>query len=306
MEKVGIVHHSTSPWSSPLHKVCKKEGGWRHCGDYQRLNRYPLPNIGDFTSRISGSTVFSMLDLQKEYYQVLMASEDVQKTAIVTPFGMFEFLCMPFGILNAGITFQQMMDLVLDELPFCFVYVDDILIFSKDLSSHVDNLREVFCLCRKHGLTIGLPKCMFAVSKIEFLGHLLSASGCLSLLKYSTTISAFPQPCDKPAFQRYLGMLNFYRKFLCGAAGVLAPLMDALKGPGKSLTWSPPLDSAFRHANYLLTSVLELVHTHPGAQISLAVDASDSHVGLVLQQLLDGSWLSSPKNYLMVRQSTLP
>ena len=176
--------------------VKKKNRGWRPCGDYDRLNtltfpdRYPLPNIANFTSRISGSTVFSKLDLQKGYYQVPVAPEDVKKTAIITPFGIFEFLRMPFGLRNAGNTFQRLMDQVLGDLPFCFVYVDDILIFSKNLSSHVDHLLEVFLLCRQHGLTIGLPKCEFAVSKIEFLGHLLSSNGCLLLTKHSAAISA--------------------------------------------------------------------------------------------------------------------
>ena len=107
-------------------------------------DQYPLLNIADFTSRILGATVFSKLDLQKGYYQVPIASEDIQKTAIVTPFGIFKFLRMPFGLQNPGNTFQCMMDLVLGVLPFCFVYVDDILIFSKDLSTHVDNLQEGF------------------------------------------------------------------------------------------------------------------------------------------------------------------
>ena len=104
MEKAGIIRCSMSPWSSPFHMVCKKEGGWKPCGDYRRLNivtipdHYPLPNIANFTSRISGSTVFSKLDLQKGYYQVPMASEDIQKTAIVTPFRMFEFMRRPFGL----------------------------------------------------------------------------------------------------------------------------------------------------------------------------------------------------------------
>ena len=174
MEKAGIIRCSMSHWSSPLHMVPKRKGGWRPCGDYQRLNNvtipnlYPLPNIADFTSRISGSTVISKLDLQKGYYQVPLASEDIQKTSIVTPFGMFEFLRMPFGLRNAGNPFQRMMDL--GDLPFCFVYFDEILIYSKDLFSHVVNLRKVFRLCHKHGLTIGLPKWEFAVSKIEFLG----------------------------------------------------------------------------------------------------------------------------------------
>jgi len=299
MEKAGIIRRSVSPWASPLHMVKKKGGGWRPCGDYRRLNtatvpdRYPLPNIADFTSRISGSTVFSKLDLQKGYYQVPVEEGDIQKTAIITPFGMFEFLVMPFGLRNAGNTFQRLMDQILGDLPYCFVYVDDILVFSKDLTSHVQHLREVFLLCREYGLTIGLPKCEFAVQEIEFLGHRLSASGCTPLTKHTEAISSFPQPTDKPGLQRFLGMVNFYRKFLRGAARVLAPLTDALKGPGKTKTilWTPLMDSAFVKIKNLLSSVPELVHPQCNAPISLAVDASDSHIGAVLQQQLrDKSW----------------
>jgi len=123
MEKAGIVRRSTSPWSRPLHMVKKKDGSWRPCGDYRRLNnvtvpdRYPLPNIADFSSQLSGSKVFSKLDLQKGYYQVPMALDDIMKTAIITPFGMFEFLRLPFGLRNGGQTFQRLMDQVLGGLP---------------------------------------------------------------------------------------------------------------------------------------------------------------------------------------------
>jgi hypothetical protein len=114
MEKAGIVRRSTSPWSSPLHMVKKKDGSWRPCGDYCRPNvtvpdRYPLPSIADFSSQISGSKVFSKLDLQKGYYQVPMAPDDINKTAIITPFGMSEFLRLPFGLRNGGQTFQRLM-----------------------------------------------------------------------------------------------------------------------------------------------------------------------------------------------------
>ena len=116
------------------------------------------------------------------------------------------------------------------DLPYCFTHFDDILVFSSNLEQHVDHLRQVLLLCRQYGLTIGLPKCEFVVPEIEFLGHLVSATGCSPLVKHTTAVSEFPVPADKPALQRFLGMLNFYRKFLRGAAGVLAPLTDALKG----------------------------------------------------------------------------
>ena len=140
MEKAGIICFSTSHWVSPLHMV-KKDSCWRPWGDYRWFNtftvpdRYPLPNITDYTLRIAGSTVFLKLDLQKGYYPVPVpvAPEDIQKTAIITPFGMYKFLHMPFGLRNVGITFQSLMDQVLGDLPFCFVYMDDILIFSRDL-----------------------------------------------------------------------------------------------------------------------------------------------------------------------------
>ena len=187
MEKAGIIQHSSSPLSSPLHMVKKKEGGWRPYGDDRRLNnvtvphRYPLPNIADFTSCIAGSTVFSRLDLQKGYYQIPMASEEVPKTAIISPFGMFKFLRLPFGLRNARNTFQPMMDQILGNLPYCFVYIDDILLFSPALTSYIQHLRDVLELCCVHGLTIGLGKCEFAVPETEFLGHCLTSSSLHSL-----------------------------------------------------------------------------------------------------------------------------
>ena len=178
------------------------------------------------------------------------------------------------------------MDQVLGDLPFCFVCIDNILIFNRDLSSHVVNLHKVFLLCGQHGLTIGLPKCEFALSKIEFLGHLLSTTQCSPLSKHSAAISAFPPPSDKLALQRSLGMIKYYRKILHGAAHILDSLTDALKGPDKSLSWSLVLDSAFTRARDLLSSIPELVNPHPDTQGSLAVDASNTHLSAVLQQLL--------------------
>ncbi len=152
---------------------------------------------------------------------------------------------MPFGLRNGGNTYQGLMDQILEALPFCFVYGDSILIFSKDLNPQVEHLQDVFLLCHEYGLTIGLPKCLFAFPNIKYLGHCLSATDCSPLVKHSATISAFPKSMNKPGLQRFLGMINFYRKFLLGAARVLALCTDALKSPGKVISWSSLMDSAF-------------------------------------------------------------
>ncbi len=138
----GIIRRSSSQWSSPLHMVQKKDGSWQPCGDYRQLNlqtvedKYPLPNMADLAARLDGCKLFSKLDLRKGYLQVPVAAEDVAKTAIMTPFGLFEFTRMPFGLRNAGMTFQRLMDSVLGGLPFAFVYLDDILIASPGPVSH--------------------------------------------------------------------------------------------------------------------------------------------------------------------------
>ena len=126
MESAGLIRRSDSPWASPLHMVSKPDGSWRPCGDYRRLNnvtrpdRYPLPNLRDFTNNLKGCKVFSKLDLVKGYHQVPMDPTNVCKTAIVTPFGLFEFISMPFGLKNAAQTFQCLMDRIFSRFTFCF------------------------------------------------------------------------------------------------------------------------------------------------------------------------------------------
>jgi hypothetical protein len=151
MEREGIIRRSTSPWASPLHMVPKKDGSWRSCGDFRRLNLvteadvYPLPNMLDFSDRLAGCTIFSKIDLRKGYWQIPVRPEDRQKTAVITPFGLFEFLRMPFGLRNAGSSFQCMMDRVLAGLPFAYCYLDDLRITSPDLDSHRLHLRLYKC-----------------------------------------------------------------------------------------------------------------------------------------------------------------
>lgn len=143
----GICRPSSSTWAAPLHMVPKNElNTWRLCGDYRALNaatipdHYLLPHIQDFTVNLHGRNVFSKIDLVKAYYQVPVAEKDIPKTAVITPFGLFEFLVMPFGLRNAAQTFQRLMNILFADLDFCFCYLDDILIASVDEKEHIHHL----------------------------------------------------------------------------------------------------------------------------------------------------------------------
>jgi Reverse transcriptase (RNA-dependent DNA polymerase) len=179
--------------------VAKKDGSWRPCGNFRRLNvitkpdRYPLLNMADCSARLDGCRIFSKIDLQKDYLQVPFAAADVQKTAVITPFGLFEFLRMPFGLRNAGMTFQWMMDNIFADLPYVFIYLDDVLVASRTTAEHHRHLRQVLHLLRINGL-INREKCSWGASSLEFLGHVVSATGVAPLPSRIAAIRAHPQP----------------------------------------------------------------------------------------------------------------
>jgi len=295
LESQGIVRRSDSSWASPLHMVKKADGSWRPCGDFRRLNvqtlpdRYTCPNIGDLTARLAGCRVFSKLDLRKGYHQVPVRPADVKKTAIITPFGLFEFLRMPFGLRNAGQTFQRMMDNVLAGMECAFVYLDDVLVASKNHQEHAAHLTEVLKRLQKHGLVLNAEKCQLGVPELDYLGHHVTATGVRPLADRISAIKKFPQPKTVGHLQTYLGMVNFYRRFLPAAARVLRPLTDSLKGGQKgTLEWTEEMQRAFEDSKQAIYNAVELGHPDPQAEISLAVDASETHVGAVLQQSARG------------------
>ncbi len=163
--------------------VRKADGGWRPCGDFRQLNlitepdQYPLPRMDDLAGRLKGCKIISKLDLKQGYNQIPMSSADISKTAIITPFGLFEFLRMPFGLRNAGQSFQRMMDKILVGMPAAYCYMDDILLASPDHSTHKEDLRMQLAALREYGLVLNIEKCSFAQSAVDFLGHRITAEG---------------------------------------------------------------------------------------------------------------------------------
>ena len=307
----GIVERSNSPYASPLHMVRKKCGGWRPCGDFRRLNaqtvpdRYPLPRISNLSANVKGAKIFSKLDVLKAYHQIPMAANSKAKTAICTPFGSYQYRRMPFGLKNSGSSFQRLIDICISDLPFCFAYIDDILVFSRNEQEHLHHLQQVLKRLKQFGLYVNPAKCLFGKSTVEFLGYVIDEKGIKPMPSNVKIINDFPAPTDIASLRRYLGVVNHYRRFIKGCADILRPLTDALK-LDKSVKnvsssqpinnrlifrWTAEMDRAFRKSKEKLVSPPILIHPDPNCRLSLATDASDYGTGAVLQQLVGKTWL---------------
>ena len=304
MVEQGSCKRANSPWSSALTVVPKSEGVWRSCGDYRALNavtipdKYPIPHIQDFNQSIGTSKVFSTIDLVRAYHQIPVAEEDVNKTAVTTPFGNFVFVSMPFGLRNAAQTFQRFMDEVTRGLDFVYVYIDDIIVFSKDDDEHLLHLETLFKRLHDYGIAINAGKSHFVRTQVDFLGFSVSPEGIAPLPEKVKVISDYPMPITVKQLLRFLGCINFYRPTLPNAADAQDPLYALIEGcrtpagrfQNKELVWTEEARQAFAAVKHGLANAVTLAHPVPDAPIALFTDASDKGMGAGLNQLVDGKW----------------
>ncbi|GJP69600.1 hypothetical protein CLOP_g592 [Closterium sp. NIES-67] len=287
----GLIRPSTSPYGAPVLFTPKPDGSLRMCINYRALNKqtiknkYPILRINDLLDQLRGATVFSKLDLRSGYWQIRMADNSIHKTAFRTQYGSYEYLVMLFGLTNAPATFQAEMNHILRPLldDCVVVYLDDILIYSRDMKQHVEHLRRVFEILRRERFYVKLSKREFALEKVQFLGHLVSAQGVHVDPKKIEAVRTWKTPENVKELQQFLGFANYYNRFVPQYAKLAAPLTNLLK-KNTPYKWEPKHQEAVEQLKQALTSAPVLILPDPERDYVIETDASDQAVVAVLMQ----------------------
>ena len=297
LENDGIIRKvQFSDWASPIVPVIKPSGDVRICADFKttinqhmHVDKYPLPTPEDLFTKLAQGTLFSKLDLSHAYNQVVLDDESQKIAVINTHKGLYSFCRLPFGAASSAAIFQRVMDSLLADIDHVVIYQDDVLVTGTNTQNHLQNLKSVFQKLSDAGLKLKKEKCSFLNDEITYLGHRINAQGIMPSSDKLDTIMKADSPKNVQQLQAYLGMINFYRKYVQNMAGVLSPLYKLLK-KGTSWNWSDIEQQAFEKSKVLLMKSPLLVHYDPSKPLIVMSDASSYGIGSVLSHRYpDGS-----------------
>ena len=285
-----------SDWAAPIVPVMKADRqSVRICGDFKQtvnkvspLDKYPIPKIEDLFSQVAGGQKFTKLDMSQAYQQICLDDESKKYVVVNTTKGLFQYNRLPFGISSAPGNFQRVMENLLRGIPKVVVYLDDILITGSDDAEHLEHLSEVLSRMLQAGLRLQKDKCEFMSTSVVYLGHRIDAQGLHPTTDKVAAIKFAPTLQNCTALWAYLGLLNYYNKFMPNLSTELAPLYKLLQ-KGTPWHWGPNEDKAFKNSKQLLLSSQLLVHFDPSKEIVLCCDASAYGIGAVLaHRTVDG------------------
>ncbi|GJS52516.1 hypothetical protein Tco_0625878 [Tanacetum coccineum] len=287
----GFIRPSSSPWGAPVLFVKKKDGSFRMCIDYRELNkltvknRYPLPRIDDLFDQLQGSSIYSKIDLRSGYHQLRVREEDIPKTAFRTRYGHYEFQVMPFGLTNAPAVFMDLMNRVckpyLDK--FVIVFIDDILIYSKNKQEHAEHLKLILELLKKEQLYAKFSKCEFWIPKVQFLGHVIDSQGIHVDPAKIESVKDWASPKSATEIRQFLGLAGYYRRFIEGFSKIAKP-MTKLTQKKIKFDWSDKAEAAFQLIKQKLCSAPILALPEGNEDFIAYCDASIKGLGAVLMQ----------------------
>ncbi|KAL0153780.1 hypothetical protein M9458_050896, partial [Cirrhinus mrigala] len=302
-----VIRESCSPYASPIVLVKKKDGSLRMCVDYRRLNSktrkdaFPLPRIEETLDSLAGARWFSTMDLASGYNQVPVAEGDKSKTAFCTPFGLFEWNRMPFGLCNAPSTFQHLMERLFgdQQCQSLLLYLDDIIVFSSSVDQHLARLEVVLSRLQREGLKAKLSKCAFFKKEVHYLGHVISSEGVSTDPGKVEAVAQWPRPTNVSELRSFLGFASYYRRFVEGFAKLAAPLHrlvaqlanpKPLKRSAREFAeaWSAECQCSFEGLKGKLTTAPVLAYADFSLPFILEVDASHGGLGAVLSQEQQG------------------
>ena len=295
MLEKGVIEPGTSPWSSPVVLVRKKDGTVRFCVDYRQLNAvtqfdaYPLPRIDETLEALGGAKFFSTLDLLSGYWQVGLTDDARLKSAFTVRGGLYLWNVMPFGLSNAPGTFERLMETVLQGLHWnaCLVYLDDIVIFGRTEEELLQRMDIVFDRLRAAGLKLKPSKYHLFARSIDYLGHVISENGISVDPNKITAITEWPIPKSITEVRSFLGTASYYRRFVKNFAAIASPL-HALTRAGTKFCWNEKHQKAFEQLKTALTTTPVLKFPVADAPYILDTDASLTGLGAVLSQVIDG------------------